>query len=67
MTTEHRTRRVLAAVALSVTVGLPAEIGVTSLVATPAHVLSCHDLANAMFKSKTRAVYWARRYTNAGC
>lgn len=29
--------------------------------------LSCSQLANHMFTSATRAVYWAKRYYNAGC
>jgi hypothetical protein len=60
-------RRVLATIALAATIGVPAELGVTSLVATPAHALSCHTLANAMFTSRHHAVYWAHRYYAAGC
>src|SRR3981189_3534661 len=36
-------------------------------IATVTDALSCGDLANHMFTSRTRAVYWAKRYFKAGC
>ena len=36
-------------------------------IGTLAEALSCSALANAMFSSKHRAVYWAKRYYAAGC
>ena len=47
--------------------GVPTEMGVVSVVAAPAHALSCHDLANARFRSQHHAVHWAYRYYRAGC
>jgi hypothetical protein len=36
-------------------------------IGTTIEALSCSALANAMFSSKHRAVYWAKRYYAAGC
>ena len=67
MTTIRKIRRLLATVLLLAAIGAPAELGVMTVVASPAHALSCKALANAMFHSRHRAVYWAQRYAAAGC
>ena len=36
-------------------------------IGTVVEAFSCSALANAMFSSKHRAVYWAKRYHAAGC